>query len=42
MVANLVSAKDSVFYSKITLTFTPSLPKGSTSHFIETKAIKHD
>ena len=41
MAVVLVSAKVSVFYSKISR-LSPSLPKGSTWHFIETKAIKHD
>ena len=41
MVANLVSAKVSVFTAR-SHKLHPSLPKGSTWHFIETKAIKHD
>ena len=42
MAAILVSAKVSVFYSKIKSTITIDPPKGLTWHFIETKAIKHD
>ena len=41
MAANLVSAKVSVFTER-SHKLHPSLPKGSTWHFIETKAIKHD
>ena len=42
MAAILVSAKVSVFYSKINTTITVSYPKGLTWHFIETEDIKHD
>ena len=31
-----------LIFSRINTTFTVSYPKGLTSHFIETKAIKHD
>ena len=41
MAAILVSAKVSVFTAR-SHKLHPSLPKGSTWHFIETKAIKHD
>ena len=40
MAANLVRAKVCVFHNK-THKLHPSLPKGSTWHFIETKAIKN-
>ena len=41
MEAILVSAKVSVLTARSTR-LSPSLPKGSTWDFIETKAIKHD
>ena len=41
MAANLVSAK-TLFFTARSYKLHPSLPKGSTWHFIETKAIKHD
>ena len=41
MKANLVSAKF-LFLQQDHINFHPSLPKGYTWHFIETKAIKHD
>ena len=41
MAANLVSTKVSVFTAR-SYKLHPSLPKGSTWNFIETKAIKHD
>ena len=41
MTANLVSAKF-LFFTARSHKLHPSLPKGSTWHFIETKDIKHD
>ena len=41
MAAILVSAKF-LFFTARSHKLHPSLPKGSTWHFIETKAIKHD
>ena len=41
MAANLVSVKF-LFLQQDHINFHPSLPKGSTWHFIEKKAIKHD
>ena len=41
MTANLVSTKF-LFFRARSQRLHPSLPKGSTWHFIETKAIKHD
>ena len=42
MTAVLVSAKVSVFFTARSHKLHSILPKGSTWHFIETKAIKHD
>ena len=41
MATNLVTAKVSVFTAR-SYKLHPSLLKGSTWHFIETKSIKHD
>ena len=41
MTANLVSAKF-LFLQQDHINSHPSLPKGLTWHFIETKSIKHD